>query len=201
MCLNPLIELEFTSCILEEFWFCYSTAHNFSLVSGNKWASSIFKNCLQIVNRQETSWPHIESIGSSFVHITGLVISCDLTSRKKVWGFLCLKKKKAHCWCCGWSSWQAGFALEGLALLSSHFLYSLLFCSPFSMIKDFLVGHVSHTILIYTNVSEENLASGTMQLHALVSCIVLVLPAPVWNFFQAFDLKNTGVEMKRGVGI
>lgn len=47
------------------------------------------------------------------------------------------------------------------------------------MIKDFLVGHVSHTTLIYANVSEENLASGTMQLHALVSCIVLVLPAPV----------------------
>lgn len=44
------------------------------------------------------------------------------------------------------------------------------------MIKDFLVVHVSHTMLVHANVSEENLVSGTMQLHALVSCIVLVLP-------------------------
>lgn len=68
------------------------------------------------------------------------------------------------------------------------------------MIKGFLVVCLSHTIIIYAIVSEEKLVSGTMLLHSLVSCVVLVLPAPLWNVFQAFDLKNTLVEEK-GVGI
>lgn len=58
------------------------------------------------------------------------------------------------------------------------------------MIKDFLVLHVSHAILIYANVSEVNSVSGTKELDTLVSCIILVLPVPLWNVLQAFDLKK-----------
>lgn len=46
------------------------------------------------------------------------------------------------------------------------------------MVKDFLVVRASHTILIYANVSEENLV-GAMELGTLVSCIVLVFPVPL----------------------
>lgn len=47
------------------------------------------------------------------------------------------------------------------------------------MAEDFLVVRAFHTILIYANVSEENLVSGAMELGTLVSCIVLVFPVPL----------------------
>lgn len=135
MCVNALVAVEFPFQILEKSRWYYATVHNFSGVSQDKWpyflsSYRIYKKflCPTYVSQgfSLAMAPHLER--EWLLNVWYLADNAQTV----LW--------KVFLVCRTYSSGPLG-----LVLLSNLFLFSFLFCRPFSMIKDLFV-HVSHTI-------------------------------------------------------
>lgn len=136
MCVNALVAFEFPFRILEKSRWYYSTVHNFSGVSQDKWlyflsSYRIYKKflCPTCISQGFllAMAPHLER--AWLFNIWYLADNAQ-TVLRMVFLVYCT---------------YSGGPLR-LVLLSNLFLFPFLFCRPFSMIKAFLFVHVSHTI-------------------------------------------------------